>query len=423
MAFKDLSEDQFREILSTNLTPSATIKTPELLFGREKALKQIDRALSSQGRQVFIFGDRGVGKTSVALTTANILQSANAAPIYVVCSQNDAFGDVIKAIGNSVVHIDSRIEKRGNTASGGGSFAGFGLNYKGGDKPQAVIEAPTSLNAALDIIRYVLSKRKGKIIIVIDEMERISESIQRDKFAEFIKNIPELEERVKFIFCGIATTINALIGAHPSAGRILEPIHLERLHHNYLWDIIRNVADKVGVKVEWDALVRIGQISDGFPHYVHLVGESMLWSAYDDPDPVTQIKSTHFKAGIKGAIERAESVLRLQYEKATMKTKNTEDYEEALWSMADKTSDRRQLSEVYEQSYKRIMFRRHKRTELTREKFNQRLLALRKDGHGGVLVGYGSGWFGFRENILRGYVRLRAENSGVELGKDHAMAS
>lgn len=101
-----------------------------------------------------------------------------------------------------------------------------------------------------------------------------------------------------------------------------------------------------------------------------------------------------------------------------MKTKNTSDYEEALWALADTTSDRRQLSEVYDFSYKRIMLTRKNRDSLSKERFNQRLLALRKEGHGSVVVGYGSGWFGFRENILRGYVRLTAEKAGVELGRD-----
>jgi hypothetical protein len=270
----------------------------------------------------------------------------------------------------------------------------------------------------LDIVRYVLAKRQGRVLVVVDEMERINNAAEREKFAELIKNIPEIDDRVKFIFCGIANTISEIIGSHPSAGRILEPIQLEKLHHNYLWDIIETVASKIGVEVSREALIRIGQISDGFPHYVHLVGESMFWQMFDDEEEVSRVFDRHFKAGVAGALMRAEPSLKLQYERATMKTKNTEDYEEALWALADTTSDRRQLSEIYETSYKRIMLKRGNRTTLPREKFNQRLLALRKEGHGSVVVGYGSGWFGFRENILRGYVRLRAEAAGIELGKD-----
>jgi hypothetical protein len=55
---------------------------------------------------------------------------------------------------------------------------------------------------------------------------------------------------------------------------------------------------------------------------------------------------------------------------------------------------------------------------LTKDKFNQRLLALRTPGHGSIVIGGGSGWFAFRENVMRGYVRLKAESEGVELTPD-----
>ncbi|TLX11760.1 ATP-binding protein [Rhizobium sp. MHM7A] len=421
MALASLSDADFKTLLSENFTPSATIKTPERLFGRAKALTTIERAFASAGRQVFIYGDRGVGKTSLAETAAHLHQDSRSTPIYVPCANSGSFAEVMTAVGNATISITKRVERRGATGTYGATVFGTGLTIKPAeaDLHHTLPDAQT-LTGALDIIRYVLEKRPGPQIIIIDEMERIGAAAEREKFAEFIKNIPQLEERVKFIFCGIGTTVDELIGAHPSAGRILETISLEKLHHNYLWEIIRHVANQANVEIPTEMLVRIGQISDGFPHYVHLIGESMFWSAYDDKEEVTKLLSEHFRAGITGALERAEGVLRQQYQKATRKTKNTTDYEEALWAVADTTSDSRQLSEIYEASYKRIMMRRQRveRLMLTKELFNQRLLALKKEGHGSILKGYGSGWFGFRENIIRGYVRLMAEQAGVELGRD-----
>lgn len=297
---------------------------------------------------------------------------------------------------------------------------GFGGTYKPGERRTPKFDAPTSMNDALEIVRYLGSEGPFRRIVVIDEMERIGSANERAKFAEFIKNLPEMDpdNRVKFIFCGIATTVDELIGAHPSAGRILEPIELLKLHHDDLWKIIESVADKLNVTVDRNILLRIGQLSDGFPHYVHLVGESMFWGMYDDHDVVACATRLHFDEGIKSALVRAEPALRNQYDRATMKTKNTEDYEEALWALADTTSYKRQLTEIYDYSYKRIMQKRLGRNALPKDKFNQRLLVLRKEGHGSVVVGYGAGWFGFRENIIRGYVRLRAEHNGVELGKE-----
>jgi hypothetical protein len=176
------------------------------------------------------------------------------------------------------------------------------------------------------------------------------------------------------------------------------------------------------VELQHEALIRIGQVSDGFPHYVHLIGESLFWSMFDDENVVTKSGPTHFRTGITGALQRTEAALRAQYERATHKTRNTADYEEALWALADSTADMRQITEIYESSYSWIMLSRTSRQKLSREQLNQRYLALRKDSHGRVVAGYGSGWFAFRENIMRGYVRLMAEAQGINLGKHHNTA-
>jgi uncharacterized protein len=57
---------------------------------------------------------------------------------------------------------------------------------------------------------------------------------------------------------------------------------------------------------------------------------------------------------------------------------------------------------------------------LPREKFTQRINALKRATHGSILRGSRQGWYEFSEPVMRGYVRLRAEAQGVQLGADHA---
>jgi uncharacterized protein len=418
MALQNLKEAEFRSILETYLTPSGSIKTPERLFGRQRFLTQVERALASQGRQVLIYGDRGVGKTSLALTAAYLITHVETTPIWVTCSEKTEFEDVIQAIGRRSISSAENFELHGNAGGAGIQAFGMGANFARKQPPKIVFERPNNLNECLEIVRYVSDHSSGKRVVVIDEMERISSKDEREKFAEFIKNVPEVGDNLKFIFCGIGSTVNELIGAHPSAGRVLETIQLPRLNHDDLWRIIETVGQKLGVTVDREMLIRIGQLSDGFPHYVHLVGESMFWSINDDTEVVTQVQKRHFADGIKGAIERAEALLRQQYDIATLKSKLREDYEETLWALADTTSDSRQVKEIFEWSYKRIVRLKTGKAVLSREMFNQRLLALKKPSHGSVVTNFGSGWFGFRENILRGYVRLKAEEEGIELGRD-----
>ena len=424
MTIRGVTDEELKQVLSENLTPSDSIKTPERLFGREKTLRTIDRAFASPGRQIFIYGDRGVGKTSLALTAAYLHTGVENLPVYVMCGRTNDFGQTIQAIGNALIPVEQRMEK---PASGGGftfnlpaSMGGIGVSN--GNKGSSNIPIPQSLNEALDVIRYVAAKRKNTTIVIVDEMERIDSAPEREKFAEFIRNLPELNADVRFIFCGIMHDVTEVLQSHPSAGRILETIELKRLNHDDLWKILSVVATKLNVEVQQEALIRIGQVSDGFPHYVHLIGESMFWSMFDDPDEVIRSGSRHYKEGIKGALQRTEAALKAQYEKATQKYRNTQEFEEALWALADSTSDRRQIAEIYDSSYRWIMSKRSDRSLLLREKLNQRYLSLRKETHGRIVVGHGSGWFSFREAIMRGYVRLKAEDNGIDLGKHHNTA-
>ncbi len=209
------------------------------------------------------------------------------------------------------------------------------------------------------------------------------------------------------------------MGHIKSATRKLETIALEPIPHNELWSIVSTVAEELGVKVEQRHLMRASILSDGFPHYVHLMAESLFWAMYDDEHLIQTATDDHFRIAVKGALERTDVEHKSAYRKATEKMKNTKEYELALWALADKTESRRQLAEIYDRSYCRI----HTRSEIDhmdRNKLNQRLLALKKPTHGSVVVGYGSGWFAFREAILRGYVRLVAEDKNVSLAKDFA---
>lgn len=419
MAIPGIDHDYISEVLARHLTPSAHITTPERLFGREKKLVQIERAFNSTGRHIFIFGDRGVGKTSLAMTAAYLHQTATEHPIYVLCSESSTFSDIVYAIGTNALPLKERLEQTGDKSKLGVSLAGLGGSFQGGKGAAANFAPPKDINEASNIIRYINERRSGQTVVVIDELERMRDETEKTKLAEFINSISSVQTETKFVLCGIGQTVEELLGAHKSATRKLETIELERISHDELWKIVSTVADALHVKVDADYLMRSSILSDGFPHYVHLIGESLFWAMFDDVEECHQANPEHFRAAVKGAIERTEVEHKSAYRRAIEKTKNTREYELALWALADKTETRRQLSAIYDESYIRIA-RQTDEAMMDRAKFNQRLLSLKTPPHGEVVRGFGAGWFAFRETILRGYVRLMAENQNVTLAKNVA---
>ncbi|HZU63178.1 MAG TPA: ATP-binding protein [Novosphingobium sp.] len=419
MSIPGVSQAQIEAVLREHLTPSAHITTPERLFGRQKMLTQIQRAFNSEGRHVFIFGDRGVGKTSLAMTAAYLSQSSEHTPIYVLCSGQSTFSDIMVSIGQNAFPPTEFMESKAKSGKLALTAVGFGGTYEAPTPSTISIEAPRDINEACNIIKFINSKRPKQNVIIIDEMERIESQDEKIKIAEFLNSISSVQSNSKFILCGIGQSVEDLLGAHRSATRKLETIGLERINHSELWKILSTAADALDVSLNTDFLMRASILSDGFPHYVHLIGESLFWAMFDDENDCISATTDHFRSAVKGALSRTEVEHRTAYQKATEKTKNTKEYEISLWALADKTETRRQLDNIYRDSYLRIM-REFYPTEkpMDKTRFNQRLLSLKTQNHGEIIRGFGSGWFSFRETILRGYVRLIAENQDVYLAKD-----
>lgn len=421
MTIENCDQDKLMEVLGRRLTPSAHITTPERLFGRQQRLTQIERAFNSPGRHVFIFGDRGVGKTSLALTAAYLHQDTSEEPVYVLCSESSTFGKILHSVGINALPLKERMESTGAPSKISGGIPGIASgSYSAASKPVANFGEPADINDATNIIRYINSRRNGTTVVVIDELERIKDPNEKMKIAEFVNSISSVQDETKFILSGIGSTVEELLGNHPSASRKLEAIELAPIPHDELWNIILSVADELSVAVEKEHLIRSSILSDGFPHYVHLIAENLFWSMYDDIEECRRAETRHFKEAVKGALERTDVEHKSAYRIATQKTKNTLGYELALWSLADKTETQRQITSIYEDSYRRIARDNLELDVLDKNALNHRLLNLREESHGRIIVGYGSGWFRFRENIMRGYVRLVAESRGVSLARDLA---
>lgn len=417
MTIGNLTAEQFGAILRDNLTPAKPISNPQHLRGRQAKLVQIDRAFNSPGMHIFIYGDRGVGKTSLAQSAAVLHQSADAHPIIVACDQQVTFFKLVQDIVNQCVPANELGKKNQEKFKLGIP----GLSYEVSKAiEQCAAPEPKSINDAILFMKYVRKFHSKEPVVIVDEFDQLKRVEDRKFFADLIKQISDQNVGIRLIFCGIGSSLEDLIGVHLSTDRYVCPVQLEPLTHDARWEIITSAATALGVQVDHDLKVRIGQISDGFPYYVHLICQMIFWAMLDDPEPVTACASKHFEKGVHDAIEGSQTSLRTAYEKATQKY--NDDYQEVLWAVTDSPHLRRQVSEIFEQSYLKIMRQRPDRKQLTKEQFYNRMNALKTPRHGEILVAKGAGWYEFSENVVRGYVRLRAQSHKIELGRDHFAA-
>jgi hypothetical protein len=407
----------FRDVLRRHFTPARPISSTEYLRGREVKLRDIDRAFNSEGKHIFIYGDRGVGKTSLARTAAFVHASSDYEPPTIECEVKSTPYQLLRDIAVRCLpprHLIEQSTKKG-TAKIGPSFLGFEVQQeiKAGQIP-----AITSMNDALAIISHVAALNIKTPVIVIDEFDVISDQDTRRAFASFLKHISDQEIAIRFIVCGIGDSLDEMIGSHLSTGRYLKPVELERLSHDARWAIITSAADELRVEIDRESVIRIGQISDGFPYYIHLIGDKLFWAMFDDDKDIRVSTPEHFEIALREATLDAEPSLKRAYDQATQKYNS---YDEVLWALADDSRMRRQIKDVLA-SYNRIMSELKGRETLDQKKFYDRMNALKGERHGQIVRTTSAGWYEFRENRLRGYVRLMAERAGVQLEPEHHLA-
>ena len=123
MTIQGINEVQLTQVLTTHLSPSKEINDPRRLIGREKYLTRIRRSLQSPGRHVFIYGERGIGKTSLACTAGLLATHEAKNFIYIPCGEKSTFFEVMAAIGNSMIDVDKRVGVAGLLREGAHDLA------------------------------------------------------------------------------------------------------------------------------------------------------------------------------------------------------------------------------------------------------------------------------------------------------------
>lgn len=413
MSFGEYTKHDFGTKLSEVVSPSRPIRSIQYLKGRESQLDTIDRALFAPGRHVFIYGDRGVGKSSLAATAAYQYQSIESEPIFVSGSIDDTFKTVVANIANHALGR-SRVEavKRQSNMS----FEWRGLKWGAGVEISTIDIATQiqSVGDATELLKQVAKQHSDKPIVVLDEFDTIAEQSERNKFAALLKQLGDQSVNLKFIFTGIGSTLEELLGAHQSAYRQLETVELPRLAWEARREIVVRAAEAFGLSVDDNVNWRIAAVSDGYPYYVHLIAEKMLWEAFYDEKIVNSLDPVHYQLGLRAAIQSISAELKKPYEQAV--NFREQDYENVVWSTADGDDLLRSLSDMYE-AYQVIVHKRESGNELDRTKYSEYVRKLKEKSYGEILeqVKGRKGWYLYREKMLRGFVRMQAEANGIQL--------
>lgn len=402
-----LEETEFGRRIHEVLFPSSPIQSHEFLFGRDGQLDRIRRALMAPGRQVFIYGERGVGKSSLAGAAAAEVQSSDAAPLHASCGTSSTFAGVIW----SLIRATRTEPSQATTVHNKRGLEGKGvLLARHTETSTQPTTAPLDIEDAAGRLDAAFTAYSQRSVAVIDEFDLIPDAVERNKFAELIKALGDRKSNVKLIFTGVASALDELLESHASAHRQLDTILLERLDYQPRLDIIKKALGAFDLDADPSVIYRIASVSNGFPYYVHLLTEHLLWAWYGDVE-AQQILMPHLHDAFAKATDAVHADLRKPYDKAT---RGREQAAIVLWAAAD-AFDLERTTEAIWASYSQICDTMEV-AALEKKKFLAQLRNLKADSHGSILDGVPSRrLYYFREAMVRGYVRMAAACKNIEL--------
>lgn len=374
-------------------------------------------ALQTPGRSVFIFGERGVGKTSLARSATNAFNGKDRETILVACSEDMTFPQLIGQVTRKLLSLPilEGWKARKLTLGLNSPLVALATTMEKPSSMDAI--AKLDVNDAVDVLNEVTGGVTEPISVVIDELDVVQHKSTRKHLAHFLKQLGDKDCSVKFVLVGIADDMSQLLEAHESASRYIASVKLERLGLDTMAKMLEDGFSQLGTDLAHQDAIRIACISDGFAHYVHLVGLklAMQWIAASHETEV----SSHLRPdegmladALAEAVADSEAWLSAEYNTAVQKYRDK--YEPVLWSVADHRELIRSTEQMYE-AYERIC-RSLMKEPLTRPLFSNALNKFKTEPHGHVLTSNRRSWYRFRHTMLRGYCRMIAATKGVALG-------
>jgi Cdc6-like AAA superfamily ATPase len=307
-------------------TPTTPIDERALFAGRRYQLQKVIDAINQKGQHAIIFGERGVGKTSLS----NVLSSFLGAPGSIVlsprvnCDGQDSFDSIWRKVFDLITRTQTS------------KATGFASEKK--QKHRPVSEELTGTATPDSIRRFLTNLSQGTLpILIIDEFDRLPQRVKAS-FADTIKNLSDHAVQVTVVLVGVADSVDELIREHQSVERALVQIRMPRMSNQEIEEIVNNGLQSLGMTIAIDAMNRITILSQGLPHYTHLLARDSARAALATGS--LQITLRIVDDAIKKALEDAQQSIRSAWHKATMSPRKNNLFADVLLACAlAKTDD------------------------------------------------------------------------------------
>ena len=379
-------------------TPHTPINDAALFSGRSEEVAGIIAQINTPGQHSLLFGDRGVGKSSLARIASQLgAARKNMKVIVKNCVKADGFREIVAPllreleIDVSLISVEESDSKERNLNAGmnliGASAARASGNLKKREGFAQKADSPAWVAEQVGA---------AEILFLIDEIDVIPYS-EKEKVAELVKQLSDSNSSLKLLIVGIADTAVELTNGHPSVQRVLREIRLKKMSDVEVEALVLSGAKKANIRFEDSSVEKIVALSSGYPHFAHLLALKAAEIVISRRERV--VLRRHIDEASDDAAGDADGSLRGMYG-AVVRSAQTDAYKKILVAAAAVDAD-----EIKAKSLRESMFK------LWGEEVSQQWLNnffKRIVGNDGttILTRLGKGVYKFSDPRMKSYIRI-----------------
>ena len=274
-----------RSKLRLAFTPSQPVADRRMFAGREDVLKTVIRAIEDQRLHAVLYGERGIGKTSLLHMLSQAAQEARYIVVYTSCGANTTFDEIFRSAAADIPLL---------------FHSGFAPTTSEAEKGATLADllppGPVSPHKFGDLCSKLTGTR---VLIILDEFDRCESGAFRRDVAELIKNLSDRLGRVQLVLAGVAADLTELVEHIPSIRRNIFALRVPKLADAEVLQIVANGEREAGLTFDPAASTQVVAVALGSPYIANLLCHHAGHFALD------QGRSTVLPRDVSDAVDRA----------------------------------------------------------------------------------------------------------------------